>query len=284
VPLASYLERYRGRQIDEPLMGDWANAADVPYTVRMARLLRDRLTAEQIADVRRAFYAQCTHIDHQIRLLIGTLNDEEILDNTIILFCADHGDMLGDHGLFAKRLMYEGSAHIPLILLDTEQGKRVAVGHVDMRLAGLQDVMPTLLELCGIPVPATCEGLSLVGNKARSTLYAEWGVGSTSTRMIHNGRYKMIWYPAGNRFQLFDLEADPHELSDISGQEAHVKLLGRLRSVLARNFYGTDTKHFRDNKIYGLADPKRKFRASRDLSRQRGLAFPARSGGGEDEE
>ena len=58
-------------------------------------------------DVRRAFYALCTHIDAQIRLVIGTLREEKLLDNTIIMITSDHGDMLGDFGLFAKRLMYE---------------------------------------------------------------------------------------------------------------------------------------------------------------------------------
>ncbi|GAB5375539.1 MAG: hypothetical protein AcusKO_20010 [Acuticoccus sp.] len=62
--------------------------------------------------MRRAFYALCTHIDAQLRLVIGTLREEGVLDDTIILFTpADHGDMLGDFGFYAKRLMYEGSAN-----------------------------------------------------------------------------------------------------------------------------------------------------------------------------
>ncbi len=58
--------------------------------------------------IRRAFYALCTQIDHQMRLVIGTLREEMLLDNTIILFTSDHGDMLGNHGLWAKRTFLRG--------------------------------------------------------------------------------------------------------------------------------------------------------------------------------
>ena len=67
------------------------------------------MSDKKLGDTRRAFYALCTHIDHQIRTIIGTLREEKILDNTIILFCSDHGEMLGEHGLYAKRVMYENS-------------------------------------------------------------------------------------------------------------------------------------------------------------------------------
>ncbi len=67
--------------------------------------------------MRRAFYAQCTHIDHQLRVVLGTLREEMMLDNTIILFTSDHGDMLGNHGLWAKRTMYEWSNNVPMILV-----------------------------------------------------------------------------------------------------------------------------------------------------------------------
>ena len=62
---------------------------------------------------RRAFYALCTHIDHQLRVVVGALREEGLLDNTIVCFTADHGDMLGNHGLWAKRLFYEPSANVP---------------------------------------------------------------------------------------------------------------------------------------------------------------------------
>ena len=83
-----------------------------------------KYTSDQITAIRRAFYALCTHIDHQLRFLLGTLREEGELDNTIICFTSDHGDMLGNHGMWAKRLFYEYSANIPMILLGVAGDER----------------------------------------------------------------------------------------------------------------------------------------------------------------
>ena len=174
MPLASYFERYRAREVDAPRMADWARDPEaLPYAVRVAWNYWEQLPPAQLADMRRAVYALCTHIDHQLRILIGTLREEGLLDDTVILICGDHGDMLGDNGLYAKRLMYEGSAAVPMLLAGATADRRVGVGVTDERLVGLQDVMPTLLDLCGVPVPATCEGISMVGERRRDILYGE---------------------------------------------------------------------------------------------------------------
>src|SRR5690606_143116 len=96
VPLQAYLDLYRDFTPPMPLIGSWAADDDAPYPVRAVQQVWGRYSPEQILGIRRAFYALCTHIDHQLRLVIGTLREEQILDNTIILFTADHGDMLGE--------------------------------------------------------------------------------------------------------------------------------------------------------------------------------------------
>ena len=105
------------------------------------------LTDQDIIEARRAFYALCTHIDHQIRWLIGTLQQEGILDDTIIVFTSDHGDMLGNHGTVAKRLFYEESANVPLIIVGTDKTPKINNTNIDNRLTGLRDIMPTLLDM-----------------------------------------------------------------------------------------------------------------------------------------
>ena len=106
-------------------------------------------------------------IDHQIRTIIGTLREEKMLDDTIIVFCSDHGEMLGEHGLYAKRVMYENSCNIPMIISGTPNEKRLKKGLKDNRLVGLQDVMPTLLDLANIKIPETCTGISMIKNLKR---------------------------------------------------------------------------------------------------------------------
>ena len=102
----------------EPLHASWAEGDNAPYAVRATREQWEELQPDELAGARRAALALSTHIDHQLRILIGTLREEQLLDNCVILFCSDHGDMLGDFGLFGKRLLYEGSANIPMILLE----------------------------------------------------------------------------------------------------------------------------------------------------------------------
>jgi arylsulfatase len=275
VPLQSYFERYRARPMNEPVFGDWAQREeDLPYALRLVRDYWPHLPPAQMADMRRALYALCTHIDHQLRIIVGTLREESILDDTIILIAGDHGDMLGDNGLYAKRYMYQGSAQVPMILMDRAREPRAMPREVDTRLVGLQDVMPTLLDLAGLPVPRECDGISMVGGARRETLYCEALEGASATRMITDGQYKLIWYPAGNRVQLFDLVADPQELRDLSQDGTHASARSRLEAALTRELYGDDLAWIADGRLVGVPAPAFQPGRNRGLSGQRGVHFP----------
>ncbi|GLQ56430.1 sulfatase-like hydrolase/transferase [Devosia nitrariae] len=276
VPLQSYFDRYARRPVDEPVTGEWAeNFEALPPALQSVRLYWPNLPREQMADMRRAYYALCTHIDHQLRLIIGTLREEGILNDTVILFTSDHGDMLGDHGLYAKRLMYEASANIPMILLGAaSDADRVAPGAVDDRLCGLQDVMATLFDLCGIAAPPSSTGISMVGAERRDIFYVECSEGLEATRMVHDGRFKLIWYPVGDRFQLFDLDADPRETRDLADVPDHQDRLQALGRILAGKLYGSDLAYLANGKIVGTPAVEVTARPNRGLSGQRGLQYP----------
>ena len=284
VPLQSYLDLYRDIEIDESHHGAWArDFDDLPYALKInqganAHLKGPELSAARIGGailrIRRAFYALCTQIDHQLRVVIGTLREEGLLDNTIICFTADHGDMLGNHGLWAKRLYYEQSANVPMILLGGRDG-RVPHHTIDDRLVGWQDVMPTLLDLAGIDIPDTVEGLSMVGENRRTYLYGECGEGPNATRMIRAGRHKLIYYPVGNRVQLFDLDSDPSELNDLAGSPDHAAIQAQLSECLVGELYGGDQAWVQDDHLVGLPDQQWSPRPNRNLSGVRGAHYPA---------
>lgn len=276
VPLASYLERYRARETEPAVQGDWAEDNSAwPPGLRLARDYWAALPPAQLADAKRAFYALCTHVDHQLRILIGTLREQEMLDDTIILLCADHGDMLGDHGLYAKRLMYEGSANVPMILLGRAGCDRVGVGRVDDRLVGMRDIMPTLLDLAGVTVPGTCEGMPMIGDRRRATFYGESLSGAKATRMMHDGRHKLVWYPVGNLIQLFDLAGDPRELRDLSRNPAYADVRLRLEAALAAELYGGDERWAEGGRLVGEPDDgSLRMAPNRGLSGQRGYHQP----------
>ncbi|MEE2658774.1 MAG: sulfatase-like hydrolase/transferase [Candidatus Latescibacterota bacterium] len=281
VPLRDYLDMYRERPVETPSMGKWAEDLEaLPHYLRVRRDVGELMTDQEVRSARRAFYAMCTHIDHQLRVVIGTLREENLLDDTIILFTSDHGDMLGKHGLWAKRLFLEESAQVPMILVATAAQARGEVGanRIDNRLVGWQDVMPTLLDLAGVDAPESVEGLSMVGEQKRATLFGEIGDGQNASRMLHDGRYKLIYYSVGNRFQLFDLEDDPEELFDLSASVAHEEHLQRLQQHLKSELYGEDESWVNaSGEFVGLEDIPHAEPAgpyNRGLTGQRGIHYP----------
>lgn len=278
VPLQAYLDMYRDLPIDAPIEDGWAESGEkpgeLPFAVASKRRRNDKYAAGQIAAIRRAFYALCTQIDHQLRLVIGTLREEMLLDDTIILFTSDHGDMLGDHRLWAKSLFYQGAVNIPMILVGPRGDAAIGAHAVDDRLVTLADVMPTLLGLAGIPVPEGVTGSSMVSGPPRATVYGEFGTGDGATRMIRDARHKLIYYPVGNTRQLFDLLADPQETTDLAGDPHHAQTLEALTVRLIGELYGSDLAWIREGRLVGLPNREAGPRLNRDLSSQRGHHWP----------
>jgi hypothetical protein len=114
----------------------------------------------------------------------------------------------------------------------------------------------------------------MVGERERDWLYGEVGEREHATRMIRKGQHKLIYYPAGNARQLFDVESDPAEITDLSGSPEHEALLEELTRLLIGQLYGGDEEWVRDGKLVGL--PNREFRPgpNRGLSSQRGHHWP----------
>lgn len=275
-PLASYMHLYDTSRIDEPNNASWSEASDtLPEALRIVRAYwPTEYRPDVLRGIRQAFYALCTHIDHQIRTVLGTLRDEGILDNTVIAIVSDHGDMLGDHGLWGKCLFYERAANVPFILVGKAGCTRVARGVTDDRLVALQDVMPTLLDLAGLPIPDALDGISAIGSARRTTLFGECRELRSATRMMHDGRHKLIWYPSGNHIQLFDLATDPLEMHDVSTDPAYGKVRTSLEGELAQCVYGGDEAWVRDGRLVGYQPGEYVPEPSRTFGNQRGLQYP----------
>lgn len=276
VPLQAYVDLYRDIEIDPPYIGDWAQGeeTDLSFPIAAFQGRAHLLSASGILEARRAFYALCTHIDHQIRWLIGTLRQEGILDNTIIMFLSDHGDMLGNHGTVAKRLFYESSTNVPMIIMGTKDNPRIGDAQIDDRLMGLQDVMPTLLDMCDIEIPDSVKGQSMLRGESRDHIYGEWGEDDSACRMVRDARYKLIYYPVGNHFQMFDLQDDPQELTDLANNPAHASTFARLSSLLMSELYGSDLDWLNGEEFVGRPDKDFHWHALRDLHFQRGDGWP----------
>lgn len=274
-PPQAYMDMYRDVPIDEPVVGDWArDPAAMPLTLRKNRYYSIvDAPPHEVELARRAFYATITHLDHQLRVVLGYLREQGLLQNTVVAVTSDHGDMLGDHGLWAKGNMLDNSARVPMILAPRPGDERFKPGTRDDRLARLEDIMPTLLELAGIETPSTVEGRSLLTGDRRELLFAEHYEGEGSTRMIRDDRYKLIYYAAGNVTQLFDMHEDPRECRDLSGDPDHAKVKQRLTAALIEHLWGEDRAWVKDGRLVGVPDPGTMPSASRDLTGQRGLRY-----------
>ena len=95
-----------------------------------------------------------------------------------------------------------------------------------------------------------------------------------ATRMIRQDQYKLIYYPTGNRFQLFDLDSDPQEMTDLSGSESHATLLQSLTALLVDELYGNDEEWLQEGQLVGLPQKEWQPVKNRELSGQRGLHWP----------
>ena len=271
VPPQAYYDLYERLGVEEPVVAEWAAEPErLPCALRLHHAKVQPMNEAGIRLARQAFYGQCTYIDHQLRLLVGCLREEGLLDDTILMFTSDHGDMLGHHGLWAKPPMFEWSAKVPMILMPAAGCERSGPGRRDGRLAELRDVMPTLLDLCGLPAPETVEGLSLVSDSRREHLYCEHFEDEKSMRMVRCGSHKLIWYPVGNRLQLFDVDQDPMEMRDLSEDPAHAGVREDLTRRLLGELYGSDERWVRGGRLEGEPDRDVRPAPNRGLSGQRG--------------
>lgn len=273
VPPQRFLDHYADIEIDEPFCGGWANDDDLPYMLQGVQS-RGTYSAREVKWARRAFYALCTHIDQQIGALIGTIREEGILDETIIMFTSDHGDMLGNHNMWAKQTYNEGSTNVPMILMGEKDDRTVGFNRTDDRLVGLQDIMPTLLGLAGIEVPETVVGRPMIGGKKRDYIFGEFGEEGACTRMIRTTTHKLIWYPVGNYFQMFDMIDDPREMHDLAGDVTHADTLDQLKTLMLGELYGSDEKWVKNGALVGESGKAYWPGPNREMSLTRGNQWP----------
>ncbi|WP_240415118.1 sulfatase-like hydrolase/transferase [Paenibacillus periandrae] len=243
-PLQSYYELYRDAVMPEPVRGDWVNNK-LPNRVRYLQLRHNydqwRQHPLMVQQTLKGYAASVTHIDSSIGVLLGTLREHKLLDKTLIVFTSDHGDNLFDHGAFAKGDFFRGSTNIPYIIRppkhwNNEAGLSVVRGKMDKEIpVALMDVMPTILEACGIPVPERVEGRSLVphllGDPVRLREYTCGNCGTVFG--LTDGQTKYIWFSDEDLELLFDVQGDPSECHDLSDDPAYRSILELSRSRLA---------------------------------------------------
>ncbi|MFC1734839.1 sulfatase, partial [Candidatus Hydrogenedentota bacterium] len=181
------------------------------------------------------YFGHVTNVDDNIGRLLNALKDSGMDDNTIIVFTADHGNMLGDRGRFFKGVMYEGSTHVPLLMRVPKGSKHADdfnKGHVEESLIENIDIMPTLLEMAGVPVPENgIQGQSFVNLvSGDDTHWKNVCFAERSTRMVRTPEYKLIEAPGAKtgRYELYDMINDLNEEHDLANDAEYNDVMDDL--------------------------------------------------------
>jgi choline-sulfatase len=190
------------------------------------------LTPEMVARSRRAYFANISYLDDKIGEVLTALDATRQANNTIILFVSDHGDMLGERGLWFKMCFYEGSARVPIMI----SAPAMTPGLITDPVSNI-DICPTLCDLAGVSmaeVSPWTTGESLVplgqGKARKSPVAMEYAAEASYSPLIalRQGRWKYT-NCALDPEQLFDLQSDPQELENLAENPAHAKTLERFR-------------------------------------------------------
>ena len=191
-----------------------------PHSKRLLKVcdLDRDIPEEAVRRARRAYYGAVSYVDDNVGKLLAILKDTKMVENTIVIFSADHGDMLGERNLWYKMSWFEGSARIPLII---HNPRSFGPSRISDNVSTL-DILATLVDLAGGRVDdrLPLDGRSLVpqckGQPGVNEVFGEYcGEGTvTPYMMIKRGSHKYITCPADPP-QLFDLASDPHELRNL---------------------------------------------------------------------
>lgn len=206
------------------------------------------ITAQNVKDARRAYFANVSYLDEKIGELMETLEACGLADDTVVLFCADHGDMLGERGLWFKMSFFEGANRVPMFLYAPS---RYAARNIKEPTSTL-DVLATLADLAGLKVDAEMAGdgrslLSLARGETAPAppVYSEYAAESSIDPMvmIRQDQWKFN-YCEVDPPQLFDLEADPLELTNLAADPVHADLVA---DFTARVHARWDIARFRED-------------------------------------
>ncbi|GGE17748.1 choline-sulfatase [Aureimonas endophytica] len=225
----------------QPEIGRIPDEEQDRHSRRLMRACNDQdydITPDMVARSRRAYFANISYIDEKVGELLAILEATRMAENTIVLFTSDHGDMLGERGLWFKMNFFEGSARVPLMIA----APGLAPGLVTAPVSTL-DILPTLASLAGIDLSAVApwtDGLSLLPvaeGAARGPVPMEYAAEGSEAPIValRDGRFKYIRCDIDPPL-LFDLEADPHELRNLADEPEHAATAARLDAASRRRW------------------------------------------------
>ncbi len=189
-----------------------------------------------IRQMKAYYYAEISFVDYNLGRLLKYMEEDNILDNTLIIYTSDHGEMLGDYNCFGKRCFLDSAARIPMILQypGCEENKKCNTP------VSLIDIMPTFLEFAGIPAEEDYSGVSLLkildGTSNRDMIIGQYEQEGYASYMALNEEYKYIYSAPDNKEFLFDLTIDPEETRNKAYSPLYFEKTKEMRDQLINYF------------------------------------------------
>lgn len=245
-----YLKRYDREEIPLPHIPATEPEHMHPYDrwIQVHHELDDTVMSDEcVRTSRHAYFGMISYIDDKVGAIITELERMNLYENTIVIFVGDHGEMLGEHGMWFKRTFYDEALKVPLIV---SWPGVVRVNHIEDEIVSLMDLGPTILGLlpedsdvqawtrtvdghnrCDLLVPGTR------GNERRDIALFEYGGEGPIEPMVGVRRGAMKYVRVrGHEPLLFDLSCDPHECTNLAGTVAYAETEGELGAVLDTSF------------------------------------------------
>ncbi len=241
-----YFDMYPVQKI-KPVMEKEGDRDDIPLAALHDRRHQRELSVAKRKEIIQAYYASTTLMDSQVGRIIDALDRLQLRDNTIVVFISDHGYHLGAHGLWQKSDLFEGSARVPMIIVDP---RKKTAGRPTKALAELVDLYPTLSELCGLPQANHVQGKSLVpvlDDPSRNIRRGAFTVTVSRGHQMHKSlpkkrimgytvrtpRYRYTEWGGGEYgAELYDYRNDPDEYTNLAMSAENEGTIRRLRKLL----------------------------------------------------
>jgi choline-sulfatase len=236
---AAFFRPYDGIDVGLPAVPAMPEDRQDPHSLRILDMCGAsglRVPDDVVRSARRAYLAAVSYLDERVGELLAALDRSGLRRDTVVVVTADHGEMLGERGLWYKMSFFEGSARVPLIVTAPDRFAPRRVG----RGVSLVDLVPTLAELAGVAAPDRAEGTSLVpllrgdAGAGPDAVVGEY-LGEGTVRpmvMVLRGRHKFVRCP-GDPDQLYDLEEDPLELTNAADDPGRSELVRAFRDEVA---------------------------------------------------
>ncbi|MEY4199630.1 MAG: hypothetical protein RLZZ265_1370 [Verrucomicrobiota bacterium] len=197
-------------------------------------------TEQQSREAKQAYYATISFVDAQVGRLLDALDRFKLADRTVVVFWSDHGYHEGEHGLWMKQSLWEGSAHAPLLI--RAPGAK-GNGGVSPRTVEFVDLYPTLADLAGLTAPKNLAGASLKpllenpSSPWTKPAFTQVWRGGFAGHSIRTERWRYTEWDGGKQgVQLFDLQNDPQELKELSADPQYAGTVKELKSLVAKNW------------------------------------------------